>query len=317
VRGRDRRVRSGAKHGSVITRINDGLLRQSPPATWEKLDVQRGEYAIDAWLLKPPGFDRNKRYPLILDVHGGPNGYYGYGFNPVQQCLATHEFLVVFANPRGSSSYGRHFTQQVLRDWGGEDYLDLMAVVDRVVERPYVDADRTGIWGYSYGGYKTAWTIGQTQRFAAAVCGAPCFDLESLYGTSDIGHSFGAKQWSGPPHEEKEWYAITLRRTLHTGADADPIIHGEADERCPIGQGEQMFVALKKAGCEVEFVRYPGGSHPFLRVGPAEHRRTPSPGCSAGSRRIWVSWRRPRPSPRVSRSPACGRRAVRIAPTPD
>ena len=100
-------------------------------------------------------------------------------------------FLVVFSNPRGSGSYGRDFAQTVRCDWGGEDYLDLMAVVDTALERPYVDRERTGIWGYSYGGYMTAWTIGQTDRFKAAVCGAPCFDLESMYGTSDISHAWG------------------------------------------------------------------------------------------------------------------------------
>ncbi|HVC79434.1 MAG TPA: prolyl oligopeptidase family serine peptidase [Chloroflexota bacterium] len=149
-----------------------------------------------------------------------PHGYYGYPFNAMQQCLATNDVLVVYANPRGSSSYGRTFAEQVIRDWSGEDYLDLMAVVDAAVQQPFVDAARLGIWDYSYGGYMTARTIGQTDRFRAAVCGAPCFDLTSMYGTSDIGHVFGDLQW----------------------------------------------------GCEVEFARYPGGSHLFMSVGFPEHR---------------------------------------------
>ncbi len=257
----------------IVTDYNGPILADAQPASAERFEVRRGGYTIEAWLLKPPGFDPAKRYPVILDVHGGPNGYYGHIFNAGQQCLATHGFLVVISNPRGSSSYGREFTQQVVRDWGGEDYLDLMAVVDYVLERPYTDAARTGIYGYSYGGYMTAWTISQTQRFKAAVCGAPCFDLESMFGTSDIGYTFGVEQWSGAPHEAREWYA---RHSPSTYAQATRtptlIVHGEADERCPIGQGEQMFVALSRAGCEVEFVRYPGGSHLFLRGGPAEHR---------------------------------------------
>jgi dipeptidyl aminopeptidase/acylaminoacyl peptidase len=257
----------------IVARPSADLLSEVPPAEWERFDVERGGFTIEAWLLKPPGFDPTRRYPVILDVHGGPNGFYGYGFNPTQQCLATNGFLVVYCNPRGSGSYGRHFTQQVTRDWGGEDYHDLMAVVDAVLTRPYADAARTGIFGYSYGGYMTAWTIGQTDRFKAAVCGAPCFDLESMYGTSDISHHFGELQWGGAPHVMPEWYAAhSPSYFAHRTRTPTLIVHGEADERCPIGQGEQMFIALKKAGCEVEFARYPDGAHSFPTSAPPEHR---------------------------------------------
>jgi dipeptidyl aminopeptidase/acylaminoacyl peptidase len=158
-------------------------------------------------------------------------------------------------------------------DWGGEDYLDLMAVLDTALERPYADASRTGIWGYSYGGFMTAWAIGHTRRFKAAVCGAPCFDLESMYGTSDISHVWGPYQWGGTPHDASEAFAAHSPSTFaHRATTPTLILHGEADHRCPIGQGEQMFVALKQAGCEVEFARYPGGAHAMLRVGPPSHR---------------------------------------------
>ncbi len=257
----------------IVTDYSGPVLADARPASAERFEVRRGDFTIEAWLLKPPDFDPSKHYPVILDVHGGPNGHYGQIFNANQQCLATHGFLVVISNPRGSSSYGRHFTQQVIRDWGGEDYLDLMAVVDAVLERPYADAERTGIYGHSYGGYMTAWTISQTQRFKAAVCGAPCFDLESMFGTSDIGFSFGPEQWGGSPDEAREWYERHSPSTYaHQTRTPTLLMHGEADDRCPIGQSEQMFVALKTAGCEVEYVRYPGGSHLFLRGGPAEHR---------------------------------------------
>ncbi|MGN6812786.1 MAG: S9 family peptidase, partial [Thermomicrobiales bacterium] len=258
---------------TVITHYNDHIFAEHPAAQWERFDVQRGKYTIEAWLLKPPGFDPNRKYPLILDIHGGPNGFYGYGFSATQQCFATNGFLVVYANPRGSGSYGREFTTQVLRDWGGEDYLDLMAVVDETLKRPYADAERLGIYGYSYGGYMTSWTIGQTDRFKAAVCGAPCFDLESFFGTSDIGHVFGRTQFGAAPHEDREWYAQHSPSTYaYRVTTPTLIVQGEQDHRCPIGQGEQMFIALKEAGCEVEFARYPGGSHLMLRGGPPEHR---------------------------------------------
>ncbi len=262
-----------SREATIVTHGNDDVLETSPPARWERIEVRRDPFAIEAWLLTPPDFDPAKRYPVVLDVHGGPNGFYGYRFNGVQQCLATNGFLVIFANPRGSGSYGRHFTQQVTRDWGGEDYRDLMAVVDAVLERPYADPARLGIYGFSYGGYMTAWTIGQTDRFGAAVCGAPVFDFESFYGTSDIGHVFGPLQWGAPPPEGRAWYA---ERSPSFFADRvrtpTLILHGEADQRCPIGQGEQMFAALHAAGCEVEFVRYPGASHLFLAGGAPEHR---------------------------------------------
>jgi dipeptidyl aminopeptidase/acylaminoacyl peptidase len=257
----------------VVTALNAAVLKEAPAARAEALRVTRGDVTIDAWLLFPANFDPEKRYPLILDVHGGPHGYYGFGFNAVQQCLATNEVLVLYSNPRGSTSYGRDFAERVLRDWGGEDYLDLQAVVDAVAGRPYVDTRRLGIYGYSYGGYMTAWTIGQTDRFSAAVCGAPCFDLESMYGTSDIGHVFGDVQWGSEPHQNPSWYAAhSPSYFAHNARTPTLIIHGEADHRCPIGQGEQMFVALKKAGCEVEFARYPDGSHQFLNSSYPEHR---------------------------------------------
>jgi dipeptidyl aminopeptidase/acylaminoacyl peptidase len=258
---------------SVITNLSEAVFAETPPAKWERFDIDRAGFRIEAWILKPADFDASKRYPVIIDIHGGPNGYYGYGFNAMQQVLATNGFVVVYSNPRGSTSYGRDFARQVVQDWGGEDYQDLMAVMDKACELPYVDRERQGIWGYSYGGYMTAWTIAQNHRFKAAVCGAPCFDLEAMYGTSDISHTFGPLQWGGAPHEAREWYAThSPSQIAHNTRTPTLIIQGEEDHRCPVGQGEAMFVALKQAGCEVEFARYPGGSHLFMRTGPAEHR---------------------------------------------
>ena len=262
-----------SRQRTVITNYSKPVFDASPAADWERFDITRAGFTTEAWLLKPPGFDASKKYPMVLDIHGGPNGNYGYAFNNIQQLLATNGFVVVYSNPRGSSSYGREFTQQVAKDWGGEDYEDLMAVVDKALERPYIDPARVGIYGYSYGGYMTAWTIGRNHRFKAAVCGAPCFDLESMWGTSDISHTFGELQWGGAPHQQREWYATHSPSTFaHNTRTPTLIIQGEADDRCPVGQGEQMFVALKKAGCEVQFARYPGASHLFMRVGPPEHR---------------------------------------------
>jgi dipeptidyl aminopeptidase/acylaminoacyl peptidase len=257
----------------VMTDHSEQVLASHPAADWERFEIQREGWTIEGWLLKPPGFRPSEKYPVILDVHGGPNSFYGHDYNPYHQLLASHGYIVVYANPRGSSSYGRGFATAVYGDWGGEDYLDLMAILDAAMERPYCDADRQGVRGYSYGGYMTAWIIGQTDRFRAAVCGAPCFDLESFWGTSDIGARFGNRQFGGPAHARPEWYQ-QHSPSNHAYRVTTPtlIIHGESDERCPIGQGEQMFVALQDAGVDVEFARYPGASHLFFVTGPPEQR---------------------------------------------
>ncbi|MFW6074998.1 MAG: S9 family peptidase [Chloroflexota bacterium] len=261
------------KRGKVITDFSSEVLETTPQAHWERFEIERGDYTIESWLLKPVDFDESKKYPVVLDIHGGPNGYYGYNFDDHHQALAGAGFIVVYSNPRGSSSYGREFTMQVFQDWGFEDYKDLMAALDEALKRPYSDEERVGVRGYSYGGYMTSWIIGQTTRFQAAVCGAPCFDLESFWGTSDIGPRFGAVQFGAAPHEAPEWYAAhSPSNFAHRATTPTLIVHGEADERCPIGQGEQMFTALKKAGVETEFARYPGGAHGFTRLGPPEHR---------------------------------------------
>ena len=256
-----------------LTEDNRAYLAQHPPARLEKFTVQRQGLDIECRLWFPPGFIPSQRYPLVLDIHGGPNSAFYDAFNLTQQVLATAGFLVLAVNPRGSTTYGNAFTMAVLGDWGGEDYHDLMAAVDAVAARPYVDATRLGVHGYSYGGFMAAWIIGHTLRFNAAVVGAPCIDLPSMYGTSDIGVSFGEVQWHGTRWEA---LALALERSPLTYAPAVEtpvlILHGEADLRCPIEQGEQYFVALKRHGKEVEFVRFPDCSHLFLRVGHPKMR---------------------------------------------
>jgi dipeptidyl aminopeptidase/acylaminoacyl peptidase len=253
---------------TVVTRHNAELFAQRPPARAEPFEIRRDGFTIDAWLLYPPDFDPRRRHPMVLDIHGGPHGHHGPGFANVPECLASAGFLVLLANPRGSGTYGRHFATRVIKDWGGEDFLDLMAVVDEALDHRGVDPERLGVHGYSYGGYMTAWMIGQTDRFKAAVCGAPCFNLVSHYGTSDIGPYWGRIQYGARPHEAPEWFRDHSPSTYaHRATTPTLIVQGEADERCPVGQSEEMFAALCEAGCEVELVRYPGASHSFPRAG--------------------------------------------------
>ena len=271
-------VESGAQ--TRLTDYNDDYLNEHPPGRMEKFTIKRGDLDIECKLVFPPSFDPSEDYRLILDIHGGPHSVFYDAFNPTQQVLATAGYIVLAVNPRGSATYGNDFVMKVIQDWGGEDYLDLMAAVDEVASRPYVDSSRIGVHGYSYGGYMSSWTVGQTSLFKAAVVGAPVTDLASMYGTSDIGVGFGELEWGGGPKGSRE---ISVERSPLTYASQvnTPVLllHGEADLRCPIAQSEQYFVALKRLGKEVEMVRFPGCNHLFVRMGHPKlreeyHKRT-------------------------------------------
>ena len=258
---------------SILFNELDAFVAETPFAPWERLTVDRAGFPIEAWLLKPPGFDETQAYPVILDVHGGPHNAYGYGINPLAEVLATHGYLVLLPNPRGSGTYGRAFAEAVIGDWGNEDWGDLEAMLELVLARPYADADRTGILGYSYGGYMVAWVLGHTDRFTTAICGAPVFDGESFFGTADIGHEFyremGLLPWD---HADNRLRDRSPSDHIHNATTPTLVVHGEADDRCPIGQGEQLFISLLKLGVETEFARYPGGSHLFINSGEPAHR---------------------------------------------
>lgn len=191
----------GAEAGrfAIITDPNAEFMAQHPPAGLRKFRVRREGGDIECRLWQPPDFNPARRYPLVLDIHGGPNGAFYDAFVPLQQALAAAGYLVLAVNPRGSSTYGEGFMRAVLGDWGGEDYQDLRRAVEHTAARPWVDGARLGVHGYSYGGYMAGWAIGHSERFGAAVIGAPCTDLYSMYGTSDIGISFGEPQWAASP----------------------------------------------------------------------------------------------------------------------
>ena len=269
-----------------LTAHNDPWLAEHPPATMAKFIVERDDFDVECRLYHPPGFDPAQQYPLVLEIHGGPNGAFYDAFVPWHQVLAGAGYLTLAVNPRGSSTYGEDFVNAVLGDWGGDDYRDLMAALDAVCARDYVDTQRLGIHGYSYGGYMTTWTIGHTQRFRAAVAGAPCIDLWSMYGTSDIATGFGETQWanrlaggmsiSRPLADELAGgvdslaYRLLQRSPITFAPQvATPVLllHGEDDARCPVGQSEQYFQVMKRLGKKVEMARFPGCGHGFLRTG--------------------------------------------------
>ena len=266
--GELRLIELGGGAERQLTSYNEEYFLKHPPARQEKFVFARAGHDIECRLYLPPDHDPSRKYPLIVDIHGGPHGVFMDVFNNTQQVLATAGYIVLCPNPRGSSTYGAQFTKAVLGHWGDDDYLDIMAAVEQACARPDVDSTRVGVHGYSYGGYMTCWTVGHTTRFRAAVAGAPVTDLPAMYGTSDIGVSFGEVQWVGSRYEgEEEWRRhspITFAPQVETPT---LLLHGESDHRVPIEQSEAFFVALKRLGKEVELVRFPGCYHSFLRNG--------------------------------------------------
>lgn len=268
-------LRSGET--TVLVNANAELFADHPPLPAEKITVHRNGFDVDAWVTRPADFDPSRTYPLVLNIHGGPHGHHGWLWNATDQLLANAGFIAVSPNPRGSGSYGRAGTESVHGDWGGEDWQDILAVLDHLCEESWVDANRLGISGYSYGGYMASWAIGQTDRFRTAMVGAPVFDLFSMRGTSDIGHGWGEDQWGGSARNEsvrKFMHERSPSTHIHNATTPTLIMHGEADDRCPIGQGEMLFVELLKNGVETEFVRFPDCAHLMMRSGPASYRLT-------------------------------------------
>lgn len=252
-----------------VTNVNEEYFHTHTPGTMQKFYFNRNRSRIESRLILPPDFSENRQFPLILDVHGGPTGRFQDSFDSRQQVLSTAGYIVLCVNPRGSSSYGLDFAKAVLGDWGGEDYLDLIAAVDKISSRDYVDQNRLGIHGFSYGGFMSAWAIGQTDLFRAAVIGSPVINLLSMYGTSDIGVSFGESHWGGKLADNIDKF-INRSPLKYVSNVKTPVLllHGEKDYRCPIGQSEEFFVSLKRLNREVEFIRFPDCNHSFARNGP-------------------------------------------------
>ncbi|HVD47379.1 MAG TPA: prolyl oligopeptidase family serine peptidase [Candidatus Limnocylindria bacterium] len=230
-------------------------------------------WVIEGWLLKPEKFDAGKLHPLVLAVHGGPHAQYGWAFFHELQILAGMGYLVLYTNPRGSDGYGERFRKEVVRDWGGKDYIDLMAAVDQLIERTgAVDTNRMGIGGGSYGGYMTNWVISQTGRFAAAVSMRSISNLVSEYAQHDI-VIWGTLELGPPPWPDLDelWRRSPIRYVQNIKT---PLLLtcGEMDLRCAISQSEELFGAMRLLGKTVELVRFPEESHDVSRSGRPDRR---------------------------------------------
>jgi acylaminoacyl-peptidase len=217
---------------------------------------------IEGWILKPPGFDPAKKYPLILEIHGGPFANYGPRFSAEMQLYAAAGYVVFYCNPRGSTSYGEDFGNLIHHDYPNHDYDDLMSGVDAVISKGYIDAKQQFVTGGSGGGVLTAWIIGKTKRFAAAVVSKPVINWYSFMLTTDLYAYFNKYWFPGPPWDNAEHYLkrspLSLVKNVTTPT---MLITGEDDHRTPISESEQYYQALKLLKVKTVLVRLPGASH--------------------------------------------------------
>lgn len=265
-------VRTTTVNGEVrqLTRVNEPLFSQLALGSLERL-AYTGEqgWPMEGWVLKPPDFDRAKKYPLILQIHGGPHAQYGYGFFHEMQVQAARGYVVLFTNPRGSVGYGRKFSLAVRGAWGEVDSLDILAGVDALIAQGYIDETRLGVTGGSYGGFMTNWLLGHhPERFKAAVTDRSVCNMVSDFGSCDFGWTFADDELETVPWEDLDRFMqrSPIKWVKHIRTPL-LIIHSEQDLRCNIEQAEQLFTALKYLGREVLFVRFEGQSHGLSRGG--------------------------------------------------
>lgn len=258
-----------------LTHHNDQLFSEREVAKPERIEFMGADgWKIEGWILKPPFFQETEKYPLVLEIHGGPHTVYGNCYHHEFQCLAANGYVVLYTNPRCSHGYGEHFVQACVGDWGGKDYEDLMKAVDFAETLPYIDKQQEFITGGSYGGIMTNWIVGHTNRFKAAVTQRSICNLHSMMGTSDIGFWFNSKELGGVDMWEDEDFILSRSPIRYARNVQTPIkiLHSEEDYRCPMEQAEQWYTALKRLGVETELVRFPGESHDLSRSGKPKHR---------------------------------------------
>ncbi len=221
---------------------------------------------IQGWIVKPPGFDPSRKYPLILEIHGGPFSDYGDRFAAEIQLFAAAGYVVLYTNPRGSSSYGKEFGNLIHHAYPGNDYDDLMSGIDAVIERGYIDPDQLFVTGGSGGGVLTSWLVGKTRRFRAAVVAKPVINWYSFVLTADSYNFFYRYWFPGFPWDHTEHYMrrspISLAGEIETPT---MLLTGEEDYRTPISESEQLYQALQLRGIDSMLVRIPGASHGIAR----------------------------------------------------
>jgi acylaminoacyl-peptidase len=247
-----------------LTRLNDDLLETKSLGPVEEITWKSSAdgLEIQGWLVYPPDFDPDRQYPLILEIHGGPHTAYGPHFSAEVQLYAAAGYVVLYANPRGSTSYGEEFSLEIHHDYPGKDYDDLMSGVDAVIARGFVDENALYVTGGSGGGVLTAWIVGKTDRFRAAVVAKPVINWTSFALTSDITH-FASRYWfPAMPWEDPVGYWERSPLSL-VGNVSTPtaLLTGEDDFRTPMPESEQFYQALKLRKVDTALIRIPEASH--------------------------------------------------------
>ncbi|MFT6796746.1 MAG: dipeptidyl aminopeptidase/acylaminoacyl peptidase [Maribacter sp.] len=252
------------KERKRLTYVNDDLFSAKNVGNVEELwwKSSYDQRDVQGWVVTPPNFDPSKKYPFILEIHGGPFSSYGAVYSAEIQAFAAAGYVVLYSNPRGSTSYGAEFGNLIHHDYPNHDYDDLMSGVDAVIEKGYIDTDNLFVTGGSGGGVLTAWIVGKTDRFKAAVVAKPVINWASFVLYAD-GAAFFSKYWFGKkPWEDPESYF--KRSPLNYVANVTTptmLLTGEEDYRTPIAESEQFYTALKLEGVETAMVRIPGASH--------------------------------------------------------
>jgi dipeptidyl aminopeptidase/acylaminoacyl peptidase len=248
----------------TLTHLTANLLDHMQLGKTTEISVKSsaGGREIQAWVVTPPGFDPAKKYPLLLEIHGGPFAAYGPWFSPEIQLYAAKGYVVVYANPRGSTSYGTEFANLIENAYPGQDYDDLMSVVDATIARGSIDTDNLFVTGGSGGGCLTAWIVGHTNRFRAAVSAKPVINWQSFVLTSDFYPYFTQYWFTGMPWENAENY-IERSPIHYVGNVTTPtmMLVGDDDHRTPASEAEQFYQALKLRKIDTAMVRIPGASH--------------------------------------------------------
>ncbi len=246
-----------------LTSVNESLLAQYQLGKVEELTFDSFDgKAMQGWIIKPPNFDPSKKYAFILDIHGGPHSMYGINFQHELQIQAARGYVVLYMNPRGSTGYGEEFGNIIHTHYPGDDYKDLMLGVDKMVEKGYIDPKKLCVTGGSGGGLLTAWVIGHTDRFAAAVSQYPVTDWVTQAGTADGGYTHSALwmktlPWDNP-QQLIEHSPIYFAKNFKTPT---MVITGESDRRTPIAESEELYFALKAQKIPSVLVRVPDESH--------------------------------------------------------
>jgi acylaminoacyl-peptidase len=255
--------RSG-RTSTRLTRLNDDLLGTKTLGRVEEISwtSSADDLEIQGWLVYPPGFDAEKQYPLILEIHGGPHTAYGPHFSAEAQLYAAAGYVVLYANPRGSTSYGEAFSLEIHHNYPGQDYDDLMSGVDAVIARGFIEENGLYVTGGSGGGVLTAWIVGKTDRFTAAVVAKPVINWTSFALTSDITHFVSRHWFPAMPWEDPDGYWERSPLSL-VGNVSTPtaLLTGEDDFRTPMAESEQFYQALKLRRVDTALIRIPEASH--------------------------------------------------------